>query len=808
MRKLSNFLSFVVLLPLFMHSQLKDPEASLTEYFELPRESIYVHLNKSTYVQGDEIWFSGYVYDRKGEVPFTKTTNIQVGIYDDGGTLMHQGLYLGRDGYFKGNIFVDSTYVSGDYYFKATTKWMKNFREDDSYVQKIKVVDPSAASEPEKVEKSSFDVQFLPEGGNLIADIGNNVAIKALNHRGYGVKLREIEIYDSNNRLVTVFDTSPLGMGKFELNPKEGIDYRAKVRSPNGIEQWYDLPKASPRGINVRLSLNPYRNKVGVTFGMNAKTFDEVGGDGYYFLLHKDGESKRIPVQFNATDFKAAFFLEGEDLKTGVNTITLFNSANTPILERLFFVTNGLGKSEPGIQLVSAQGDSLRLAVTSNVEDLRLSISMLPKGTLAYSHQDNIVSNFYLRPYVRGFIENPRYYFTEMDGSKAYELDLLLLTQGWSRYRWEDVRLGPPQPIHPFEDGISLKGAVNGVKPKFKGNLMLSATKYHGQQLLPISHQENQFLVTSFFPENGERLYFSLLDEKGRTKKPGMSRELLNTMAQDGFTSFWEENSKILPYTGNNNEEITQDLIGDKTIRLKEVTVSDELIDNRPSSENNVYVPMYLKNKVTEVDQRMVQDFPYFIDYLRTQYDVIENLDYSYSRIKIISRRNRRSGNGAGVNLIVDDVQQPLDDIGQPNFEILRNLTMGQVESFYIDRLSRYMGARGGLRETIYVYLARGRELSRNDGYSSKKTLEMVVENGFERPDEFYTPKYTTYQSETFEQLGVVHWEPELLIGKNDMQTFTILNTGLKEVTLFVEGMGKDGSLVSFTKPFKLELEP
>ena len=95
-----------------------------------------------------------------------------------------------------------------------------------------------------------------------------------------------------------------------------------------------------------------------------------------------------------------------------------------------------------------------------------------------------------------------------------------------------------------------------------------------------------------------------------------------------------------------------------------------------------------------------------------------------------------------------------------------------------------------------------------NEENPKKRVLERIVENGFEKPDAFYTPKYTTFQSTTFEHLGVIHWEPEVTITQNGMASFNILDTGKDEVVLFIEGMSKDGQLVSFSKVLNLNPEP
>ena len=73
---------FLFLLPSLSLFGQKDQKAEDTyaTYFNLPRETLYLHLNKTTYLSGEEIWFKGYAYDQKNQLTSKATTNFNVGI--------------------------------------------------------------------------------------------------------------------------------------------------------------------------------------------------------------------------------------------------------------------------------------------------------------------------------------------------------------------------------------------------------------------------------------------------------------------------------------------------------------------------------------------------------------------------------------------------------------------------------------------------------------------------------------------------------------------------------------------------------
>ncbi|MEM8928896.1 MAG: hypothetical protein AAGC45_11880, partial [Bacteroidota bacterium] len=46
-----------------------------------PKENVHLHLNKTTFLQGERLWFKAYVRDQNTKLPSLETTNLHVGIY-------------------------------------------------------------------------------------------------------------------------------------------------------------------------------------------------------------------------------------------------------------------------------------------------------------------------------------------------------------------------------------------------------------------------------------------------------------------------------------------------------------------------------------------------------------------------------------------------------------------------------------------------------------------------------------------------------------------------------------------------------
>src|SRR5690606_12075712 len=107
-----------------------------------------------------------------------------------------------------------------------------------------------------------------------------------------------------------------------------------------------------------------------------------------------------------------------------------------------------------------------------------MSISVLPAGTISYDQRNNIFSAFYIEPYIKGDLEDGGYYFSEeVDARRRdYDLDLLLLTQGWSKYSWNNIFNKTPAEHYAHEHGFTLTGNITKRNPKTDKTLFISSS--------------------------------------------------------------------------------------------------------------------------------------------------------------------------------------------------------------------------------------------------------------------------------------------------------------------------------------------
>jgi hypothetical protein len=776
----------------FCFSQEKSAVNSYVDYFNLPRETLFLHTNKTTFLPGEEIWFKAYAYDRKSQLTSKATTNIQLGIFDKDGKQIDHKLFLAKDGFANGSIKIDSSFASGDYYLRASTNWMRNFKEDDAFVKKIKVRNPSSEEETLSVQTKEYDIQFLPEGGHLLADVKNVIGVKVLDDTGKGAQASGI-IVDVNGAEITKFKSNHLGLGRFSFTPLERNTYRAIVTLSNTKEVELDFPKVEDRGINIQVNnLSP--KDVVITLSTNTLTFNDILDNGKYTLLiHKDGVSKVIPMEFTTTEEK--IIIAKNDLFKGINTVTLFDKNQQPLVERMFFNETPIKNHRLTLQRMETVKDSLSYKFIAGISDnsiLHASVSVLPKGTKSYNPRHNILSAFYLKPYLKGHIENPSYYFTDMDRKKRYELDMLLLTQGWSRYDWNDIFHRPPQMHYTFNNGLTLKGDLNDDASDTKELILFPSVLNRSRNVK--FDQDGKFEIKNFMPLKDEYLVFTAVNAKEKTKKPGLvvnfptpfEKEYIDVDGYQDFQSYYNNKNSSLKGFVTSNRKI-----------LDEVVIKAQR-DKEKRKEYRLKNTGKLHNVTRDLNRRYI-NLAQFLD--NNGFEVNPITGQSYMTTTLTGSPALSAGI-RHLNPTRNPVVFFLNNVQINDAQIVLGRPLFEFEDIYIDAtLNSNLISIGGNVATfatvIKLYTRRTPFIFNDARAPNENTVRVTY--GFEAKKSFYSPKYGGFDSELFQDLGAIHWTPNFVISNNEISTVNTLNTGLNEVTFYIEGISSNGDLISQT---------
>ncbi|WP_421806121.1 hypothetical protein [Flagellimonas sp.] len=524
---LGLLLLFFLALPLFGQnlSVTGKIKPAFQEYFGNPRVSIFLHMNKSTYVRGEHIWFKGYMYNRVKAEPFKEAVNVYVGIYDKDGNQKEKHLVLSKEGQLQGQIAIDSSFVDGQYYIKASTSWMKDLKEDDSFVQQFMVLNSELVLENNNPSED-YDIQFFPESGHWVSNVQSVLGIKMLDENGNaGANMVGI-IRNHIGEEIVRFRTNRLGFAKVIMTPSASERYWATVSNPNGKEWRVPLPAIDSLGL-VLSTRNISEDRILVLVGTNAETKREIGSKPYSILIHRDGLLKSLDVVFKENQLYASHILDKRELHSGMNILTLIDNRGVPIAERLFFNDKQIKSLSLDANVQKVDKDSMEVVLTGFEKRTTsfASISVLPVGTKAYNFNSNILSSFLLKPYVRGYIEEADQYFTDFSKRAMEDLDMLLLTQGWSKYDWDNIFNEPPQKKIQYRAGIDVFGSINSKVPK-STDLLVYAGNQSEPTVIPLSEQSEAFSLDNYFVEQGEELRLTLLNKRGELSMPNLFFEV------------------------------------------------------------------------------------------------------------------------------------------------------------------------------------------------------------------------------------------------------------------------------------------
>lgn len=334
-----------------------------------------------------------------------------------------------------------------------------------------------------KPKATSTDIQFFPEGGELVKGIPTQIAFKAIKQDGLGIEVKGT-IADSDGNQITAFSSAHLGMGAFYLNAEGGKTYKATVTFSDGSKKVVDLPKPVESGISVQANTaNP--DMINFKIVASDTYFQQNQGKSVYLIAQNAGQvyyAAQTKLQTQVTAAK----IPTDKFPSGIVQLTLFSATGEPISERLAFVLHKnamnltLKSDLPAYKVrqkvrmtVSAKDSTQRL-----VGNFSLSVTDQQKVPVDETTETTILSSLLLTSDLQGFVERPNYYFVKSDEKKRAELDILMLTQGYRRFSYKEIMANRfPANTYLPEQGMSITGILRDRTgmPVRKGALRLTS---------------------------------------------------------------------------------------------------------------------------------------------------------------------------------------------------------------------------------------------------------------------------------------------------------------------------------------------
>ncbi|MEP6846838.1 MAG: hypothetical protein ABI861_12580 [Panacibacter sp.] len=451
---------------IFGQENLKVITASFAQFHENNiQEKIFVHTDKNFYLTGEIIWFKLYNIDASFHKPLNLSKVAYVEILDTLNNPVLQAKIELDSGKGNGSFYLPQAISSGNYKLRAYTNWMKNFDPAYFFQKKITVINFQkipAYRVDDSIQK--YDVQFFPEGGDLVNGLQSKVAFKAITQKGNSFNFNGY-LLDEGDTLLQ-FKPHHAGMGNFVFTPAKNHIYKAIIAPVIGNTFTKELPLVYETGYNMTAT-EAGNNKINVSVQTNIASIKQV------YLFAHTRESVKVAAAADLQNGKAVFVFDRSLLGDGISQITVFNDQKKPVCERLYFKmpAETLQLSLNTDQPVYTTRSKVNIDISSeNIfpknDASCLSLAVYRLDSLQSIDDHTIETYLLLSSDLGGYIENPSYYFTATEKDAAIALDDLMLTNGWRRFKWNDV-LQNQKPFFEFVpefNGHIITGKVTDTK--------------------------------------------------------------------------------------------------------------------------------------------------------------------------------------------------------------------------------------------------------------------------------------------------------------------------------------------------------
>jgi hypothetical protein len=468
--------------------QSVDPAEKLKSYLaHTSNEKLYVHLSRPDPVTGELLWFSLFTLDQQAHRPLTLSSFAYAELIDASGNFVLRTRVPLSGGRGQGSMYLPATLNTGTYLFRCYTSWMKNADPQDWFNQSVTIINTVRSSD--KIEKNAVQqsrATLFPEGGYLVYGLSSRVALHVVSQDGTGLAAKGAILRKSGIKSDTVvtFRTGKFGMTAFQFKPQANVEYTIVLNDYRGRLIPVTLPQIQPAGwvMTVADTLSGH-SKVSVA----AVTED----DRVRLVIHTRGkivysESSRIKGG------KAEFLADRKDWPEGIAHLTVFNSENMPVAERLVFKMPELNTLElKSSQTTYATRSRATLQLQNKLAaDAGYSVSVYRADSLQVVN--SILESLLLTSDLHGSVESPAYYFSGHPQASS-QLDLLMMINGWRRFRWNDVLSGKTKPLMylPEITGHIIEGQImdQSGKPVAGKNALLSSPGKNVQ--LYVAHSDS-----------------------------------------------------------------------------------------------------------------------------------------------------------------------------------------------------------------------------------------------------------------------------------------------------------------------------
>ncbi len=771
---------------------------------EYKQEKLYLHFDRALYNPGETIWFKAYLFT--DNLPSLISKTIYAELVDDKGKILDRKIAPVVMSSAAASFDLPTNLPDAVVFVRAYTKWMLNFDTSFIYTKAIPLV--SLKKNDKELKPISVSLNLFPEGGDLIQNVESRVAFKATDNVGMPVQVSG-EVRDGKGNKMLSFTSLHDGMGYFDLLPKIGETFKAIWKDANAEIRETLLPVAKEKGVVLVVNNNAlqieYKIKRSESGAVNYPFVFVVAQMNNHLLY-------RAKVNLTKTTI-ASGIIPSDFFPAGIVQVTVFSPDDKPIAERITFINSSSSSFNTEVNAILKSTDKRKKnEIQIDVPDsfpANLSVSITDADLNALNQADNIFSNVLLTSDIKGYVHQPAYYFSNSADSVADHLDLVMMTNGWRRFNWNNILAGKfPNLIYKPENYLAINGKINGLNKN-----MLANKEVNG--VVELKDKKREFINTKvltdgtfIFPDmmfyDTAKFYYQFNNDKKKALTLSATFDIKNNFLQKSLQVRPESNlllSLVKPDAAiilKNIEIYKEQLSADELQKVK--TLKAVVITAKKKSIKEIMDEEYTSGLFSGGDSRTIlpEDDPAFL----SSENVLTYLQNRVAGLQVdpTSTENAVRRRGIVTSLFVNEIsQQSITSSGKigEDASYILSIPMSDVSMVKIFD-PPFLGAWGaGPGGAIAVYLKKG--ISK----FGPRGLDYVNISGYTAVKEFYSPDYSKAdQSLSADYRKTLYWNPFIFTTKTNRRvTIPFYNNDItKKIKIIIEGCNEEGKLTRTEK--------
>jgi hypothetical protein len=773
------------------------PDSILTQLGEkYPQEKIYLHTDKNFYNAGETIWFKAYLLSDNFITALSKTVYAE--LLDDKGSLLQKKMMPVYESGAASHFDLPDSMTNTRVYIRAYTSWMLNFDSSLLYLKAFQIIPAGNAAKKSIAPAVSYSLTLFPEGGDLVENISSRVAFKATDQEGMPVPVSG-NIVDATGKKVTGFNTTHNGMGYFTITPLAGEKYKAVWKDKKAVQHENALPDAKKQ--SVALSISNSADTINFTLQRPENAAQDFLS---YTVIAQMAQQRVYTAKINLTRRSTVTApIITTEFPDGVLQLTVFNAAQIPVAERLVFVNHNnyyfiTDLHAPEKNFTKRGHNTLQIDVGDTMLT-NLSVAVTDAGLNPVTkNEENIFSNLLLTSDLKGYVYNPAYYFSSDADSVKQHLDLVLMTNGWRRFKWENLLARQwPTLSFPIDNYISVNGNVYGLsKTQLAGKSLIGVIKTKSKTSdflnIPLS-TDGRFRVTGMYVFDTAKLYYQINNDKDKRLTAAASFSFKNEIPNAAPASADLLSSLLLiakPDSLSFQKSLKQAALQRSLFESKAKTLEVVKIFSKQKTLKEKLEEQYTSGFFSGGDGYTftIEDDPF-------AKSAISVLDYLRGKVA-----GMQIGNDGSVSWRGSQTSIFLDE-NNSDISMVQNMSMNDIALIKVFRPPFFGPGGGGAGGAIAIYTKRG-----GGDNSATKGLDFTNIYGYSAIKEFYMPDYEKANTpDVPDYRSTLYWSPYVIIDKKNRRIkIPFYNTdNCKKIRVIIEGINSLGQLTREEKFFE-----